>query len=45
MIARGITEAMVQEIIDTGDVRHKDATRLWIAKYYQIETTIYSAQR
>ena len=34
MVARGISEALLHDIIEMGDVRYKDATRIWIAKHY-----------
>jgi hypothetical protein len=34
MAERGVDEALLLDLIETGDVRHKDATRLWIAKHY-----------
>ena len=32
MAQRSITEAMLGELLEAGQVRHKDNTRLWIAK-------------
>jgi Domain of unknown function (DUF4258) len=34
MVERGVDEAILLDLIETGDVRHKDETRLWIAKHY-----------
>lgn len=34
MTARAITEELLRDIIETGEVRHKDESRIWIAKYY-----------
>jgi hypothetical protein len=34
MAARGIDEALLRDIIEMGEVRHKDETRIWIAKSY-----------
>ncbi len=34
MAARGISEALLHDIIETGEVRRKDETRMWIAKRY-----------
>lgn len=34
MIERGIDEILLQDLIETGEVRHKDDRRLWIAKCY-----------
>jgi hypothetical protein len=38
MAERGITDALLLDLIDTGDVRNKDAVRLWIAKHYADRT-------
>lgn len=35
MQARGIGEALLRDLIETGEVRHKDETRVWIAKHYE----------
>ncbi len=35
MAARAISEALLREIIETGEVRYKDETRIWIAKHYR----------
>ena len=34
MAARSISEALLQDLIETGEVRYKDEVRLWIAKRY-----------
>jgi hypothetical protein len=34
MAARAISEALLRQTIETGDVRYKDETRIWIAKHY-----------
>jgi hypothetical protein len=34
MAVRAISEALLRDIIETGEVRHKDETRIWIAKHY-----------
>lgn len=34
MIDRGITDASLLDMIETGDVRYRDETRLWIAKRF-----------
>lgn len=34
MAERSITEALLLDVIETGEVRYKDATRLWLAKHY-----------
>ncbi len=34
MAARAIDEALLLDIIETGETRYKDKTRLWIAKHY-----------
>ncbi len=34
MTERGVDEAILLDLIETGDVRYKDEIRLWIAKYY-----------
>ena len=34
MDERGISEALLLDLIDTGEIREKDAMRLWIAKRY-----------
>jgi hypothetical protein len=34
MAERAVSDALVIDLVETGDVRNKDATRLWIAKYY-----------
>lgn len=35
MEARGIGEALRRDLIETGEVRYKDETRVWIAKHYE----------
>ncbi len=32
MTARGISESLLGDIIETGDIRNKDETRIWITK-------------
>lgn len=32
MVQRGITEALLGELLETGQTRYKDKTRLWVAK-------------
>ncbi len=32
--ARAISEALLRDLIETGEVRYKDETRVWIAKHY-----------
>jgi hypothetical protein len=34
MEERGIDEARLLDLIDSGETRYKDATRLWIYKHY-----------
>ena len=34
MAVRAVGEALLRDIIETGEVRHKDDTRIWIAKHY-----------
>ena len=34
MAARAISEALLLDMIETGEVRYKDETRIWIAKHY-----------
>ena len=34
MAARGISDALLHDMIETGEVRYKDETRIWIAKDY-----------
>ena len=34
MAARGISEALLHDLIETGEVRRKDETRIWIARQY-----------
>jgi hypothetical protein len=34
MAERGITEALLSDLIETGTARHKDETRLWLFKHY-----------
>lgn len=33
MAARAISDALLRDMIETGEVRYKDETRIWIAKY------------
>ena len=35
MAARAISEALLLDLIETGEVRYKDETRVWIAKHYE----------
>jgi len=35
MTARVISEALLHDIIETGETRHKDETRIWIAKHFE----------
>ena len=34
MAARAMSEALLRDMIETGEVRYKDETRIWIAKHY-----------
>jgi len=34
MAARTISEVLLCDIIETGEVRYKDEARIWIAKHY-----------
>lgn len=34
MAERNVSEAQLLDLIETGEVRYKDATRLWLAKHY-----------
>jgi Domain of unknown function (DUF4258) len=34
MATRAISEALLRDVIETGEVRYKGETRIWIAKYY-----------
>jgi len=34
MAARAISDALLRDIIETGEVRNADETRIWIAKHY-----------
>ena len=34
MEERGVSDALLLDLIETGAVRHKDEVRLWIAKHY-----------
>ncbi len=34
MAERGVNEAILLDLIETGDLRYKDDARLWIAKSY-----------
>lgn len=34
MIDRGISDAVLLDMVDTGDVRKRDETRVWIAKHF-----------
>ena len=35
MGARVIGEALLRDLIEMGEVRHQDETRIWIAKHYE----------
>ena len=35
MAARGISEALLLDLIETGEVRYKDETRAYISKHYE----------
>lgn len=34
MAERDITDDRLLDLIETGEIRHKDTARLWIAKHY-----------
>ncbi len=34
MVVRAVSEALLRDLIETGEVRYKDETRIWIAKQY-----------
>ena len=34
MAARGVSETLLHDIIETGEIRRKDEARFWIAKQY-----------
>ena len=34
MVERDITESLLLDLIETGTLKHKDATRLWVFKQY-----------
>ena len=34
MAARAISEALLRDLIETGEMRYKDERRIWIAKHY-----------
>ncbi len=34
MAVRAISEALLCDLVETGEVRHKDESRIWIAKHY-----------
>lgn len=34
MSQRGITDELLLDLIDSGEVKYKDEVRLWIAKHY-----------
>ena len=38
MTARSISEDLLRDMIETGEVRHKDETRIWISKSYEDRT-------
>ena len=33
MVARAISETLLRDVIETGEVRHKDETHIWVAKH------------
>ncbi len=35
MAARNITEGELLELVERGKVKYKDATRLWVARYFE----------
>jgi hypothetical protein len=35
MASRDISEALLHDMVETGEVRYKDEARIWIAKEYQ----------
>ena len=38
MAVPAISEALLRDIIETGEVGYKDAKRIWIAKHYEDRT-------
>ena len=34
MVSRAISEVLLRDLIETGEVRYKDEARIWIAKHY-----------
>ena len=38
MAQRGIDDALLLDLVETGDIRFKDNSRLWIAKHYPQRT-------
>ena len=34
MEERGVSDALLLDLIETGELRHKDERRVWIAKHY-----------
>lgn len=34
MAERNITDELLLDLIETGELRHKDPTRIWLAKHY-----------
>jgi hypothetical protein len=34
MEERGIDWPLLRDLVDTGEIRYKDETHIWIAKYY-----------
>ena len=46
MATRNITESELLELVEQGSVKYKDATRLWIARYFEIvKTTSFLLQQ
>ena len=35
MAARAIGETLLRDVIETGEVRYQDETRIWIAKHFE----------
>jgi hypothetical protein len=38
MVTRAISESLLQDMIETGELRYQDGTHLWIAKHYEDRT-------
>lgn len=36
MLERAFDDSLLLDLIDTGELRFKDATRLWVAKHYAV---------